>query len=141
MKQPGWRVRAFIAGTVLVSWAVLLVLMWRAYHTLPTPEQLADERHVRPPLPIDFYRNVATSTAELVFLALLLWPWRARHYIVRLLIAALVLIVWFFLSVPMDLNTMEWLHRRWQALMVLLLIICAAIYPLLTRIRHGHAES
>ena len=38
------------------------------------------------------------------------------------------------MTVPLDLNTMEWLHRRWLALMTVMLLLTLFAYPLLNRI-------
>ena len=131
--NTAFRARAFVVVAVLLSWLVLVVMMWQAYHRVPTPEALGDARHVRPPLPVDLYLNMATSLGESLFLTALLWPWWGKRYLGRLVLGTVALVLWFFLSVPMDLNTMEWLHRRWLALMVLFLIVCALVYPLITR--------
>lgn len=126
---------------VALSWLVVVYLMWRAFRTLPTPEELADARAVRPPLPVDFYVNLLTSAGEALFLIVVLWPTWARHYILRAIGALLALIVWFFATVPLDLNTMEWVHRRWLAFLVLLLLLVPFIHPFLRRRTDGATES
>lgn len=124
-------------GFVAASWAILAVLMWRAFHTLPSAEALADARQVRPPLPADLLLNLGESLAVAILLAGVLWPSRARRYILRVGIALIALVAWFIMSVPLDLNTMEWLHRRWLALMTVMLLLTLLTYPLLNRIaRH-----
>jgi hypothetical protein len=127
------RFRTIVALLVGISWLVLLVLMWRAYRTVPTAEQLADARHVRPPLPADLLVNFLSSTVEAAVLLILLWPQWARRYILRVTAGLIGLVVWFFVTVPLDLNTMEWLHRRWLALMILVLLLIPFIYPFLDR--------
>lgn len=124
-----------------VSWVALIVMMWQEYHTLPTAAELADERHVRPPLPFDLYKNIGTSVVEVLFITILLWPGWTRRFILRAIAAVAVLVVWFFATVPMDLNQMEWLHRRWLALMVVAILATCVIYPFLPRGHRIEAES
>jgi hypothetical protein len=130
-----------VVAFIALSWLVLLVLMWRAYHTLPSAEQLADDRHVRPPLPADLALNVAQSLGVSVLLVSALWPRSARLYILRVAVALIALVAWFLMTVPLDLNTMDWLHRRWLALMILLLLLTLIVYPLLKLGRRRAAQS
>jgi hypothetical protein len=123
--------RTAVVTLIGVSWVVLVVMMWRAYHTLPSAEQLADARHVRPPLPADLLLNLTKSLMVAVLLTAGLWPRATRRYILRVTIALMALIVWFVTTVPLDLNTMEWLHRRWLALLILLLLLTLIVYPVL----------
>ena len=122
------------------TWIVLVIWMWREFHTLPSAEALADDRKVRPPLPIDLYRNLATSFGELIFMIVILWPGSAKRYVGRAAIALLAMIAWFIATVPLDLNQMEWLHRRWLALMVVLLLVVLIVYPIATRGRRVEAQ-
>lgn len=131
MRKTTFVYRTAVVTLIGVSWVVLVVMMWRAYHTLPSAEQLADVRHVRPPLPADFLLNLTKSLVVAVLLTVALWPRATRRYILRVAIALLALIVWFVMTVPLDLNTMEWLHRRWLALMILLLLLTLIAYPVL----------
>ena len=117
-----------------------MIWMWREFHTLPSAEALADDRKVRPPLPIDLYRNLATSFGELIFMIVMLWPGSAQRYVGRAAIALLAMIAWFIATVPLDLNQMEWLHRRWLALMVVLLLVVLIVYPIATRGRRVEAQ-
>ena len=135
------RFRTAVAVLIAISWVVLLILMWRAYRTVPSAEQLADARHIRPPLPTDFYFNLLSSTVEAVVLIILLWPGWVRRYVLRAVAALLGLVVWFFMTVPLDLNTMEWLHRRWLAAMVLLMLLIPFVYPFLGRRPNIETES
>jgi hypothetical protein len=127
------RYRVAVSLVIFISWLTLVVLMWRAFRTLPTAAELADARHIRPPLPADFIRNLLTSTAEMVVLVVILWPRWVRQYILRVALALAMLVAWFFATVPLDLNTMEWLHRRWLALLVVLLLVILLSYPILQR--------
>lgn len=131
---------ALVIG-IAASWVVLVVLMWAAFRRLPSAEELADARHVRPPLPADFIINVAESGGVTALLIAILWPRTAWRYILRTCIALVVLATWFLMSVPLDLNNMEWLHRRWLALMIVLLLFTLLTYPLLARRRRIEPES
>jgi hypothetical protein len=133
LKNAAATFRMALAGAIALSWLVLVVMMWRAYHTLPSAEALADARAVRPPLPADFLFHGAQSFAVAVLLIAGLWPRAARRYILRVTTGLCALVAWFLITVPLDLNTMEWLHRRWLALIILLLLLTLMVYPLLTR--------
>lgn len=124
-----------VSVLVALSWVLLALMMWRAFRSVPSAADLADARHVRPPLPVDFYANLAISAGEAVFLSLMLWAGRSRRYTMRAVLALLALVVWFFATVPLDLNTMEWLHRRWLASMAFLLLLIPFIHPFLQRRR------
>ena len=129
-----------LAGIVAGSWVVLAVMMWRAFHTLPSAEQLADAREVRPPLPADLLLNMGKSLVVAVLLIGVLWPGRGRYYLLRAGIAFLALVAWFLMTVPLSLNNMEWLHRRWLAFMVVLQLFTLLTYPVLTLYRGGFAQ-
>jgi hypothetical protein len=73
---------------------------------------------------------VGKSAAELCAVLVLTWP-RARGYATRLAVAALGLLAWFLYSTPMSVSRMEWLHRRWLAFGVLLLLAALALDLLL----------
>lgn len=134
MSRAAGFIRRGLPLIIAASWIVLVILMWRAYHTLPTAEELADARRVRPPLPMDLYTHIGMSFGEMLVMVLLAWP-RERYFLLRVILAAIALIIWFFATVTMDLNTMEWLHRRWIAFVVLLLLLTAVIYPFVFRKR------
>ena len=131
MKKTASVYRATVVVVIGSSWLLLIVLMWRAYHTLPSAEQLADDRHVRPPLPADFLMNVMQSLAVTLLLIAALWPGSTWRYLLRVAVALIALVAWFLMTVPLDLNTMDWLHRRWLALMIVLLLLTLIVYPLL----------
>lgn len=118
-------VRRLVLAVLVLSWLAMIGLMVKEYGTVPSAEQLADDRHVRPPLPADLTRNILTSALELAAIAALLWPWWRRFYTRRALAAFVVLCIWFVYSAPMSLNRMELQHRRWLALAVLLALAAA----------------
>ena len=125
--------RAAVSLVVALSWVALTIMMGRAFRRVPSADQLADARHVRPPLPMDFYVNVAMSAGETLVLSLVLWFGWSRRYTLRAVVALVALVIWFFATVPLDLNTMEWLHRRWLAIMAFMLLLIPFTYPFLRR--------
>lgn len=112
-----------------VSWVILLPFLWSAVTTLPSPERLDQSRTVAIPTLGSFLRVMAVSAAELVAALLIIWPAWRRAYTLRLFGAAALLGVWFVFSAPMSLTRLEWVHRRWLALLAFLLF-AAGVYRL-----------
>ncbi|HEU5208446.1 MAG TPA: hypothetical protein VFU06_03460 [Longimicrobiales bacterium] len=112
-----------------VSWVILLPFLWSAVTTLPSPERLDQSRTVAIPTLGSFLRVMAVSAAELVAALLIIWPaWRSA-YTLRLFGAAALLGMWFVFSAPMSLTRLEWVHRRWLALLAFLQF-AAGVYRL-----------
>ena len=72
----------------------------------------------------------------------LLWPWRARRFLLRLWLAAAGALTWFLVSTPLTLHRMAWVHRRWLAGVaagLLVAAVLASVAVLARRLRHGGA--
>lgn len=107
---------------VLISWPVTAFLMWQQLWTLPDPEILRLPRMVRPPTMQAFTREAIIAAGEVLVIATLVWP-RRRFYATRLLVAAAALPIWFLITVPRGLTTVDQVHRRVVAALILLLWI------------------
>ena len=105
-------------AVLIASWIVLLALMWKAFTTMPSAQELADAKHVPPPLPRDAIRLAVTSLVELLVVIAMLWP-RRTLYATRALTAAVLIAMWFFATTPLSLNRMQLVHRQWLVLIVL----------------------
>ena len=81
-----------------------------------------------------FLVMVARSAIELLGVIVLTWP-RVRLYGRRLAVATAGLLLYFLFSAPLSLTRMEWLHRRWLATVILLLLL-ALMLELALRARH-----
>lgn len=113
---------------LVASWLICVWRMWVALQNVPPPEQLAQPRMMRIPTPTVFGVAVAKSGLELGVLLGLLLPWWRRYYHARLAAAAIGVSLWFVVSTPLGLSRMEWVHRRWLAIVsVTLLGIAAAV--------------
>lgn len=119
-----------------VSWVILLPLLWSAVSTLPSAERLEQTRTVPIPTLASFLRVMAVSAAELAAALLVIWPGWHRAYTARLFAGAMMLGVWFVMSVPMSLTRLEWVHRRWLALLAFALF-AAGVYRLVRRLMQG----
>lgn len=135
--KPRIRVRAAFVGAIGVSWIVLVALMWHAFRTVPSAAALSDARHVPPPLPRDFVRHTIESFLQFLLVTVFLWPWWRRFYIWRGLLATFVMMAWFLFTVPLDINNMIWLHRRWEALVILALIVAVMVASISVAVRRG----
>jgi hypothetical protein len=131
-----WRV-AFCTA-LFIGWLLMLLQLWSAFATFPSPERLEQTRM----MPIPTLQAAALlalrSGLELGAVLALLWPWRARAYTLRLLGAAVLLAAWFIATTPLTISAMSWVHRRWLAVMVLALLLAAlasAVARLYTRMR------
>jgi hypothetical protein len=107
---------------VLISWPVTAFLMWQQLWMLPDAEILRLPRMVRPPTMQAFTRETVIAAGEVLVIAALVWP-RRRLYATRLLVAAAALPVWFLVTVPRGLTTVDQVHRRAVAALILLLWI------------------
>jgi hypothetical protein len=110
-----WRLALWCA--LIVGWLVMLPQLWAAFATLPSAERLEQTRLVPIPTLQTLALLVARSALELAAALALLWPWRARHYLARILGAAALLTAWFVLTTPLSLSAVAWVHRRWLAAM------------------------
>lgn len=119
------RGRALVWLGVALSWVILLPLLWSAVTTLPSPERLEQTRTAAIPTLRTLLIVIALSAAEAAFALLLLWPrWRGA-YTGRLLGAAVGLGAWFVASTPLSMSRLDWVHRRWLALVAFGLMIVA----------------
>jgi len=123
------RVRFLFWLALALSWVILLPFLWSAVTTLPSPERLGQSRTVPIPTLGTFLRVMAVSAAELAVALTIIWPSWRRAYTLRLFAAATLLGVWFVFSAPMSLARLEWVHRRWLALLAFLLF-AAGVYRL-----------
>jgi hypothetical protein len=95
----------------------MLLQLWSAFATVPSPERLEQARLV----PIPTLQTVALLAGA----APRNWPpcWGCSgrggpgHYLIRILTAAALLAVWFVLTTPLSLSAVAWVHRRWLAAM------------------------
>jgi hypothetical protein len=131
-----WRLALWIA--LIAGWLVMLLQLWSAFATVPSPERLEQARMV----PIPTLQTVALlagrSAAELATVLAVLWPWRARAYPARILGAAVLVGGWFVVTTPLSLSAAAWVHRRWLAAMgggLLLAFLAAAAAWLVAAIR------
>ncbi len=115
------------------SWVVVVWLMWQAMTTVPSPERLEQERMVAIPSPRTFVTSVVFSAMELAVVLTVLWPRWTAFYATRLAITDLGLITWFVMTTPMDLNHMDWVHRRWLAFLIVA-VAAALLVVLLHRL-------
>ncbi len=104
---------------LILSWLAAVWYMWDAMTTVPSPERLQQERMVSIPSPRTFITAVVFSAMELAVVLAALWPWWSSLFATRLAITDLALVTWFVMTTPMDVNRMDWVHRRWLAMLVL----------------------
>jgi len=127
------RARLVFWLALALSWVILLPLLWSAVSTLPSAERLEQTRTVPIPTLASFLRVMAVSAAELAAVLLVTWPGWSRAYTARLFAAAMMVGVWFVMSVPMTLTRLGWVHRRWLAL-VAFALFAAGVYRLARRL-------
>ena len=125
--------RYWFLALLVISWLVMLVLMWREFWTLPSPELLERRREVQPPTMRSLFGSVVRALAELAVLLVLLWP--GRLYRTRVAGTALLLVAWFVFTVPMTISSVEQVHRRWLAAVFLALpvVLLASLAAALVR--------
>jgi hypothetical protein len=114
----GWARLGFWAALV-VGWVVMVGLMWDALTMIPSAERLEASRMAVIPTPRTFFTAMTFSALELALVLAVLWPWWTGYYATRLGVTALALSTWFVMTIPMGLNRMDWIHRRWLAAMAL----------------------
>lgn len=132
-----WRI-ALWAGLV-IGWLVMLLYLWSAFATLPSPERLEQARTVRIPTLRTVAVLVVRSGVELAAVLALLWPWSRRLFEVRMFAAGSLLTGWFLATTPLSMSTVDWVHRRWLAAMVVVLmtgLLVVLTARLLVRTRH-----
>lgn len=112
---------------LLVFWAVAVYYMWDALTTVPGPERLEETRMAAIPTPRTFAAAVAFSAMELAVVLAALWPWRTEYYATRMGLALLVMATWFVTTTPMQLSRMDWVHRRWLGLTILVLAVALMV--------------
>jgi hypothetical protein len=122
-RGSGFHCRLGLWTLLILGWLVMLLYLWSAFATFPSAERLEQSRT----MPIPSLRAaallVARSALELGAALLLLWPWRARYYALRALAAAIGFGAWFIASTPLTISAMGWVHRRWLAAMILVLLL------------------
>ncbi len=110
-------------AVLAISWVVAVAYMWDAMTTVPSAERLEESKVVGIPTPRTFFTSAIFSGMELAIVLAALWPWRPEFYATRLGITGLGLVTWFIMTTPMDLSRMDWVHRRWLAFMVLVIVV------------------
>lgn len=128
---------------VLLSWPIAAFLMWQQLWIVPDAEVLRVPRMVRPPTMQAFTREVLVLAAEVLVLASLLWP-RRHLYAIRLLLAAAALPVWFVVTVPRGLTTVDQVHRRTIAVLILVLwlsVLMLAVWRLVRRLNRAEGRA
>lgn len=122
-RRPVWRFLLLLA--LVVSWAVAVPFMWKAVTTVPGAARLQEmqSKIMHVPSPATFVRVAAQSLAELVVLAIALWPWWRRLWMTRLLVAFLALGAWAVATMPLELTELEWIHHRWMVGVDVLLLV------------------
>lgn len=100
------------------SWVVAVAYMWDALTTVPSAERLEESRLALIPTPRIFFTSAVFSAMELGIVLAALWPGWQRLYATRLAVTVLALSTWFIMTTPMDVNRMDWVHRRWLAFMI-----------------------
>jgi hypothetical protein len=108
-----WRLAVWLG--LILGWLVMLLHLWSAFATLPSPERLEQTRMVAIPTLQTLAFLVGRSALELAAVLAVLWPWRGRHYGLRVVAAAALLAVWFVATTPLSLSAIGWVHRRWLA--------------------------
>lgn len=122
---------------LIVSWAVMVAYMWEALTTLPSAARLEEGRMAVIPTPRAFAAAAIFSALELGVVLAALWPWWPAYYPARLGLTAMALVTWFIITIPMGLNQMDWVHRRWLGFMILATTIALVVelaYRLLERL-------
>ena len=110
--------RRFVFWLLLIaSWIALLPFLWGAFSTVPSAERLAQSHTVEIPTLGTLARVVLVSALELGVALAAAWP-RGRLYGARLGAGAAGLAAWFIASAPLGITRLEWMHRRWLALVV-----------------------
>jgi hypothetical protein len=143
LMPTSWRDRARLALWValLLSWLILLPMLWTAFSTVPSAERLAQSRMVRIPTLQTVGLLVLQSAVEVGVLLALLFPWRPRFYLARLWIAAFAVVAWFIATTPLGLTRMSWIHRRWLAAVGVALLFWAAIATMARIVRGLRARN
>lgn len=120
-----------------LTWVVAVAYMWDALTTVPHADRLEASKVVGIPTPRTFFAAAIFSAMELALVLALLWPWRPNYYASRLAVAALGLVTWLISTSPMGLSRIDWVHRRWLAVMVILVglaLIVVLGYRLVQRV-------
>jgi hypothetical protein len=133
--------RAGLCALLILGWLWMLLQLWSGFATFPSAERLEHSRLVAIPTLPGLALLAARSVGELLVVLAILWPWRARAYLLRMLLAAALLTMWFIATTPLSLSTMAWVHRRWLAAMtagLLITLAAAALVQLVTTLRARH---
>ena len=132
-----WSSRRFLFWLALIAgWLVLLPFLWQGFAEVPSAERLEQRHTVGIPTLATLGWTIAKSALELTAVLALAWP-AARLYATRLWLAALGLAVWFVWSTPLGITTLEWMHRRWLAGMVVVLVGAAVVAAVARRRPEG----
>jgi hypothetical protein len=113
--------------------------MWDALTTMPSAERLGQTRMAAIPTPRTFITAATFSAMELMVVLVALWPGWTPLYATRMAVVVLGLVTWFVMTTPMDLNRMDWVHRRWLAFTILLILgtlVIQLAYRLARRLAH-----
>jgi hypothetical protein len=122
MGGRGWYVRLVVWCALILGWLITLLYMWNAFATLPSAERLEQARTMPIPSLGTAAMLAARSLLELGVALLLLWPWRVRFYATRALAGAVTFGVWFIMTTPLTLSAMGWVHRRWLAAVIAVML-------------------
>lgn len=136
--------RLGLCGLIVALWAVAVFFMWDALTTIPSAERLEDSRLVAIPTPRTFFAAAAFSAMELAVILVALWPGRPEYYASRLGVTTLVMITWFVTTTPMELSRMDWVHRRWLAVTIVVMLAGLAVllgYRLVRRLGASRPEA
>lgn len=103
---------------LIVSWVAMVAHMWEALTTVPSAARVEESRMAVIPTPRTFAAAVIFSALELCVVLAALWPWWPAYYPARLGLTAMALVTWFFITIPVGLSQMDWVHRRWLGFMI-----------------------
>jgi hypothetical protein len=144
--HAGRNLRLFVWVALILSWLIMLLYAWSAFATFPSTERLERSQMAQIPTLTTVALIVLRSGIELSVLLALLWPWSRRFYELRVATAAVVLPIYFLMTAPLTLTRLEWVHRRWLAvvelglLAVLAAAFAAAVFAWIRRPRSDRAS-
>jgi hypothetical protein len=138
----GWgrHVRLGLWCALILGWLVTLLYMWNAFATLPSAERLEQTRTMPIPSLGTAAMLAGRSLLELCAALLLLWPWRVRLYAARALAGAVAFGIWFIMTTPLTLSAMGWVHRRWLAAVIAVMLATFLVSALACAVRRLFAD-
>ena len=125
---------------LVVTWLIAVGYMWTALVTIPSADRLEQTRMVAIPTPRTVLTAVTFSAMELGVVILALWPRWTGYWATRLAVVLLALVTWFIMTTTMDVSRMDWVHRRWLASTILLIMVALLVllgYRLWRRVAGG----